>query len=82
MAERRRTRILLYLAAAQGRGEATLVQRFGSHAHVVLKALFLQHLAEPDMGDRPRWRLTALGRAAARRIRDRAKSRLNNSKAA
>ncbi len=67
MTNRRRLRLLRYLMAAQCRGEATLVARFGSNVHALLTQLHLADHIEPDMGERRRWRLTTSGRSVARR---------------
>lgn len=69
-------RLQRYLMAASARAEATLEQKFGSHVHALLNELHQANHIEPDMGERRRWRLTALGRAAARR------ALTNHSKAA
>lgn len=64
--QRRRARLLRYLAGAQHRGEHSLVRLFGTHVHGLLNELYRDGLAEYSLGDRPRWWLTAAGRNAAK----------------
>jgi hypothetical protein len=69
MADRRRyVRALRHLASASSRSEGEMERLFGSSVHGELKALFLANHIEFDLGERRRWRLTASGRAEARRV--------------
>lgn len=64
---RRLKRLLAKLAGTtHGYSEATLERLFGSHVHGPLRALATDQRVEQDLGGR--WRLTASGRALARRV--------------
>jgi hypothetical protein len=65
---RRRVRLLKRLLSASCRGELDLESRFGTSVHAELKALFLANHIEADAGANRKWRLTASGRAEARRV--------------